>query len=144
MRDIDIISEMMENICDDLDITPPRVKIVGEVVLGSKIGACSTDGSELLLKKGLQVIDYFVAIAHECRHLWQFKTGKHNPPKTKDSYIDSAKGLEEYSMQECELDANAYAQYIIKRDYGITLDFGYLPEKAKIEIKRRADEGIDY
>lgn len=131
---------MLTDVCNELDIPRPEVKIVPGKLLGTKLAACSSDGKELLLRRDLKIYELAMAISHECRHIWQYKTGKHSPPSAVDDYADSAANLKEYSRQECEIDANAYAQYICMQQLGITLDFGKLPQGVKDEINRRAKE----
>ena len=61
--------------------------------------------------------DYVFSIIHELRHLWQWKTDKR-------AYFDNYKNsdacsLEEYNLQIAELDANAYAAWIMIEEFGI-------------------------
>lgn len=60
----------------------------------------------------------YYLLAHEIRHCWQHIQSNIIFPK----YIQAKKSVYEYMLQPAEIDAEAFAHYYIKREYGLDGD----------------------
>ena len=86
--------------------------------------------------------DILFAIAHEIRHLWQYKIDeeyffKEYKPANEFSSID------EYNLQIAEIDANAFAGLMMTELFHIKPLFQNLSNEVKLAIQNRMDEIAD-
>jgi hypothetical protein len=65
-------------------------------------------------------LDFIFSVAHEWRHVWQFKCC----PSLLDGYLprDRFSDLGSYNMQPAEIDANAWAWLFVKDFAGLSSD----------------------
>ena len=132
---------MATQIASDLDIDIPKISFADATVLGTKMAAIEMPGrGNLLIKKNLSLPETVLALAHELRHLWQIKQGVFNDSITYDRYIDSKDNLEEYALQPCEVDANAYAQIVCVDLLGIKPIWKGYSVQVKAAIEKRVGE----
>lgn len=81
--------------------------------------------------------DVLFAIAHEIRHIWQIR-------KHENEFFEnykptrSCRNVNEYNLQEAELDANAYATAVMVAHFNCHPMFKGLDKMVKDEIYRRA------
>ena len=122
-------------ICNKLDISVPIISFeTSHFTSDTMLAQCLSDGTKIYLrKKDIADPDYLFAIVHELRHVWQIKTDKE---KYFANYktIDMLNSIEEYNLQPAELDANAYAGYIMQLYFGLTPLYKGLPEYIKNKI----------
>ena len=93
----------------------------------------------LRFHQGKEEIDYLLAIAHECRHIFQFEHIE-NYSKQLEDYNNDSTNLEKYNNQEVEIDANAYASLYLQAKYQIKPLFNNFSEDTKNKIQKKADE----
>lgn len=81
--------------------------------------------------------DAAVVLAHEFRHFWQvLNTKQSGNYKTSDEAAD----IREYNEQELEVDAWAWAVYIMQQQYGVYPTFDSIsPEYTALVMKRAAE-----
>ena len=73
--------------------------------------------------------DYYFAVAHELRHLWQYLT---NEKYWLGGYKTAEEiGITAYNRQRLEIDANAFAALIM------VLSFGMVPTFQSIDMETR-------
>ena len=75
-----------------------------------------------------------VTIAHELRHFWQMLNIE-RPPYFKSNNVT----IKEYNEQDLELDAWAWASYIMQREYGVYPTFDFLGEEYTQKVLSLAD-----
>lgn len=110
------MDEYINEICKILDISIPKI-----ISTSNSLGTDTTlaivipNKNTIYIKKSSQyTLDTFFSVAHELRHLWQYKTNK-------DFYFKNYKNsdtlsVDEYNCQIAELDAHAFA-YIVSVDF---------------------------
>lgn len=85
--------------------------------------------------------DDVCAIAHEMRHLWQYKRCR----KEFESYMATYKRattsfpINDYNSQPVELDAHAFAFYFMTLKFGIQPAYDTFSEDLRKKIRTRAD-----
>ena len=126
-----------------LDIKPPKIidasrfrqKIEG--VSETTLAVLSPDGEEMYLFKTHDIWDSYFAVAHELRHAWQLKFA----PKMFNEYLQPGKlDKEAYVLQPAELDANAFATFVMIDLFSRKPLFYGLSEEIKNKIYQKADE----
>lgn len=87
-------------------------------------------------------VDTYITLAHEMRHVWQhWRLGKEYFAHYK--ILDEQIGLEEYCLQEQEVDANAYAYRVLQDIFGIDIiKMGYFNADTKVlrTVMERAEK----
>lgn len=84
-------------------------------------------------------LDALFSIAHELRHAWQFFIK--DPRFDLESYQKSnTLSAEEYNLQPCEIDANAFAHIMMVDFFGVTPTYNGLSKKVTDKIKERIEE----
>lgn len=78
--------------------------------------------------------DQLFAIAHELRHIWQFRQGLYLPEYKERNECES---VEEYNLQLAEIDANAFGAIIMNDFFGMKPLFQGLSETVKEEIAKQ-------
>lgn len=80
-----------------------------------------------------------LAITHEARHIYQYDNGIYDISEhTSSDKVD----LEEYNLQQMEVDANAFARVYLSNVFGIVPLFQNMSDKVKKAIEKRAEEII--
>lgn len=129
------LREFISDICSDLSINVPEISFdTSNFTSETMMAQCLSDGSKIYLReKDVLDPDYIFALVHELRHVWQIKNNKEmyfSNYKT----IDMLNSVDEYNLQLAELDANAYAGYIMQKCFGLTPLYKGLPEYIKNKI----------
>ena len=82
--------------------------------------------------------DYYFAVAHELRHLWQYLT---NEKYWLGGYKTSEEiGITAYNRQRLEVDANAFAALIMVLYFGMVPTFQSLDLETRHMIEVRAHQ----
>lgn len=87
-------------------------------------------------------LDLYFAIAHEMRHIWQESTdhekwfGDYKPS-------NEFRNIDKYNQQPAEIDANAYAAFVMAKFFGVSPLFNGVSEKTKVKIIKRAEEYLN-
>lgn len=127
----------VKKICKMLDVRPPKVRYVQELDTPTKMAAYSPEKNTLYVKDSLENYDLLFAIAHELRHLWQSENRK----DMFDEYQSSVGlSIEEYNLQEAEVDANAFGMIVMSELFHVTPLFDGQTEEVKQAIQNRAKE----
>ena len=130
-----MVQELVENISKMLSIEPPEVVIVDELDTPTKMASAVPVEGVIVIKARLSAFDAAIAIAHELRHIWQYK----NEPQMFSDYQNSSSlSKEDYNLQPAEVDANAFAELYVGQ-YGKRPLWNGLSETVKKAIQDRAD-----
>ena len=127
----------VKKICKMLDVQPPKVRYVQELDTPTKMAAYSPEKKTLYVKDSLENYDLLFAIAHELRHLWQSENRKDMFDESQSSVGLS---IEEYNLQEAEVDANAFGMIVMSELFHVTPLFDGQTEEVKQAIQNRAKE----
>ena len=118
-----------------MGIDPPKVSYnTDHFDSNTMLAQCAPDGSTIYVKEPESINpDILFAIAHELRHVWQIRTDK---KKYLGDYrpVNLCKSLEEYNLQESEIDANAFAAAVMYELFDLRPLFSNLPEKVRDTI----------
>ena len=109
-----MINRFVNDICEILDIIPPEVSFdVSHFQSKTMMAQCISTGETIFIRPlEAPTLDYYLAIAHELRHVWQIRshqTQYFENYKTRDM----CSSLEEYNLQPAEIDANAFGQIMM-------------------------------
>ena len=96
------------------------------------------DGIVLHLRRLSVDLDMLFTCAHELRHFWQMQ----ERPDLLEGYrrINECADQNDYNLQAAEIDANAFALWLMLSGFGITPLFSGLSDDVKKIIRARADE----
>lgn len=106
------IYKFAREVSKDLKIKYPKVEFVKELRTPTQIAEYN---GTLRLKKDVSRLDTYFAIAHELRHAWQIANGI----DLSDYETVGTLSVKEYNLQEAEIDANAYAYWIMVNWFGV-------------------------
>lgn len=110
-----MIDDYISQICEVLKIERPKVEHDdSKFVTKTMMAQCSPDGSTIFLKEyDMSNPDQLFAIAHELRHIWQIR---YDESYFFDDYnpVNMCMSVEEYNLQIAEVDANAFAEKVMK------------------------------
>ena len=109
-------SEFIEIVCSNLKITKPIVEEVLFLHTPTQLAEYVPADNVLKYRIGKMPLDIMFAIAHELRHKWQAE----NCPEIFQDYVNSTEiGMEQYNLQNAEIDANAYAMVIMESGFEV-------------------------
>ena len=129
------INTFIRSICEYLNIDEPGIKTGFTFRSNTQIAAADLKQYRILIKDRPQDNDYYFAIAHELRHLWQYKNGW-DLDQAAPGDIDK----NEYNLQPAEVDAQAFAAIIMINTFHIEPLFIGLSADVKQAIRKRMDE----
>jgi len=137
------MEEFINIVCDNLGIDPPQiVREPDEVFPNDTMPAMLTqDGKKLGLRKNIgNEFDAYFSVAHELRHVWQIN----KKPYLLDGYRlrEECYDLDEYCLQDAEIDANAYAAIVMTDLFRVKPLFQGYSERVKDAINIRIKEII--
>lgn len=119
------MTDFVNKLCLDLQIKDVpkvlRVKNIGTQIARLKMPA------RVIEIRTTNIPDTLFALAHEMRHLWQIDNNRFDV----QAYVESGASLDDYSKQEVEIDANAYAVYVVSQILGAVPTF----EKYSAEVR---------
>lgn len=135
-----MVGEYALTICKILDLADIRLIFSSEKMQTKSMMACADveNGIVYVRPKMKENLDTRFAVAHELRHIWQFRTDK-------EKYFANYKTAEEldletYNLQAAEVDANAFSVIVMVDLYGIKPTFDNLPKEIRAIIYQKADE----
>ena len=105
---LDVVCEFRDDVHHDLDDD-----VLAGAVLGTNIILVSENLKKNMADNPLLV---YLVLAHEIRHIWQFA----NQSYSFENYYTGKEAPEKYEMQECEIDANAFAYLVLQLVTGKT------------------------
>ena len=127
-------------LCKTLKIPQPKLTTDDTLFEGKTLLSMTcVEDNEIFLRSQYKLeTDLYFALAHEIRHLWQYRQGKltdrlRNKPT-------SAEGIREYNLLWEELDANAFAVVCMEDLFRIRPLFNGLDEDVKEQIYKMAKE----
>lgn len=131
-----ILIEMANECAKDLKIDCPKIVFGMEKKTKGNLAVLVLDSKknpkEIQISDNYEIIyDALFAICHEMRHIYQSKYMK---GIFKDYVEIGELDIEEYNLQEAELDANAYAAMVMKREFGVSPQFKGYSERVKKAI----------
>lgn len=129
------------NICAVQKIEPPKVQVNPKKILlnltGSTLAMYVPEDNTVYLKQDNISPDLLFSIAHELRHVWQWRTDQR---KYFDNYKSSSElGIVDYNRQPAEMDAHAFATRIMIDNFGMKPLFNGFPDELKNEIYSEAE-----
>lgn len=137
------MNDYILEICDILDIAVPQISFDNsKFPTKTTMAQCSPDGKVIFIKNIKNPNpDYYFAIAHELRHIWQLKE---DAKLYFSSYkpINLCRNNEQYNLQLAEIDANAFAALIMIDFFHISPLFDGMPENVILKIQNRMNEII--
>lgn len=128
----------IKQICKDLKIKRPMVSHDTSVFTSPTMMAMvSPDGRTIHIPERKKDPDLLFSVAHELRHVWQMQ----NTPQVFETYKprEHCFTVQEYNLQEAELDANAYAGHIMIKLYGLSPRFDGMTDIVKNETFERME-----
>ena len=144
MLDKAALESYISALCKNLDIVPPRMHYNStDMQSKTTIAQAACSGEDIYLKKleGQDERDVLFATTHEIRHIWQIR--KHEEEFFKNyKPLNLCSDIDEYNLQDAELDANAYATAVMLVFFKGKPLFNSLDEATKDEIYRRASKII--
>lgn len=135
------VKDYIEDICEVLHISRPQVQCTTNEFFSPTMKAMyQTENDTLFIDiRNKDIVDIVFVISHELRHKWQYVTGK-------DKYLKNyknrkeCKNIEEYNLQEAEIDANAFTVVALAHYFQKVPLFEGLPKNVKKKIYARAKE----
>lgn len=133
-----MIDKFIDDVCEILKIDRPIVSFnTSNFQSKTMLAQCNSRGTTIYIKEMVKTSpDYFFAIAHELRHIWQIRT-EHAIYFKNYKPLNLCKNLNEYNSQIEEIDANAFAGYIIREFFGLKPLFKSLPYPIRSNIFKR-------
>ena len=136
-----MLKEFIDDVCSILGIEPPALSYdVGHYATDTMLAQCSPDGNTIFIRPYDNLNpDLFFAAAHELRHVWQIRTdygrfmAEYRP-------VSLCSSIDEYNLQEAELDANAFAGAIMVDFFGVTPLFSNLSDNVRARTTRQMKE----
>ena len=133
-----MVFAFVNKVCEILEIETPQVSFdVSMFHTQTTLAQCSSDAKMIYIRESdTTSLDTLFAIAHELRHVWQIQTdhttffNKYKPASELD--------IESYNQQLPELDANAFATFIMEDGFGVRPLFNGLSDDLRNEIFERA------
>ena len=139
-----MLKAFIDEITEILNIKSPTISFdISKFLTKTTMAQIDVEDSVIYIKPFDKINpDILFAIAHETRHLWQYKIDeeyffKDYKPANEFSYID------EYNLQLAEIDANAFAGLIMMNFFKIKPLFKNLSNEVKLAIQNRMDEIAD-
>ena len=136
----DDLKEFIGEVCDILEIPIPNISDDFSAFKNN------TKMAMLAIEKNVPTLylsdrmeteyDYYFAVAHELRHLWQYST---NEKYWLGGYKTSEEiGITAYNRQRLEIDANAFSAIIMVLSFGMVPTFPSLDLETRHMIEVRA------
>ena len=128
----------INEICEILQIEIPNISTESSKFLSETMMALYIPGEDILyIKQSEFTPDSAFAIAHELRHIWQWKN---NRTHYFDDYKDRNElSVEEYNMQIAEIDANAFGTIVMADCFHLKPMFNGLSDEVIAAINKQID-----
>ena len=135
------IYDYIDEICDFLDIDCPEIEFTNKYrspTMLAELVIRQEDEPILRLRFDYEnQADFYTAIAHELRHVWQIENGFFDFSNYKTVDII---GIEMYNLQAEEIDANAFSRFWMIPHFKLDPLFDGLPEVCRNAINKRFKE----
>ena len=133
-----MIKTFVHDVCDILRVEMPSISFDTSNFLSSTMMAqVDLKKSILYIRKSKRVTpDYFFAIAHELRHIWQYQNDEQYYLSNYRT-SNKCKSVEEYNLQIAEVDANAFAAIIMIEEFHLCPQWKGLSDKVVSAIEKR-------
>lgn len=136
-----MIDSFVTDICGILDIEPPKISFdTSHFQSITMMAQCISTGETIFIRPiETPTLDYYLAIAHELRHIWQIRS--HQTQYFEDYKTrDMCSSIVEYNLQPAEIDANAFGQAVMVKLFHRQPMWKGLPVEVILAISRRAKE----
>ena len=132
------ITEICKIICAQLKIKVPKICISNSFESDTQMARYIPELHQLELGNSFSnELDMYFAIAHELRHIYQYKNNLYDFSKYESN--DNT-DIHTYNNQDIEIDANAYAYIFIVYYFHMEPIFTGLSEDIINKIKKRAEK----
>ena len=136
-----MIDNFIRDLCILLQIPMPIVSFdTSNFTTPTMMAQFNPEGDKIYLRKPTKLNpDFFFAIAHELRHIWQMKNDR-------EFYfldylpVELLPSVEEYNLQPAEVDANAFAGLVMINFFHVRPLYQGLPDNVRNAIFERIDE----
>lgn len=138
-----MFNSFIVDICEILDIEVPKIEYKNAFDTPTMMACCDSNGTTIYIKPiDNPNLDYFFAIAHELRHIWQIQIDKEFYFST---YMPANLflSIDDYNLQDAEIDANAFAGMVMVDFFQVKPLYQGLSDKVKTEINKRINTIID-
>lgn len=122
-----MIMDFAAKVAFELGIRVPSIEIVDRLSTPTQIAAIDPDTMVLTLRRSASDPDKAFAVSHELRHVWQKEAGANFFDHMSPDSVDAV----EYNMQPEEIDANAYAVFMMITEFGLEPQFNGLQRASK-------------
>ena len=138
-----MVDKFVHDVCGVLSVQAPKIQLGIDVETTDTTLAVYIPETDTLCVRPYDKFnkDLCFALAHELRHVWQFRTDR---ARYLDGYKNSTEcsGIEEYNLQPAEIDANAFAALIMIGFFHLAPQWNGLPKNVVAAIERRLNELI--
>ena len=133
------VEKYIRTICDLLNIEIPQIVETGDVLdTDTMLAKADILNRKIYLSGKSKSMDFWFAIAHELRHIWQ---AQDDFDKWFGNYMQIENtDIETYNLQDAELDANAFAMIVMVDVFGVKPKFNGLSPRIVEKIANRADK----
>ena len=139
------INNILEFVCSNLKINKPRIEFtsdknkIGSNIALTIISSNINQNNTIIVKEFIEIdYDIIFSIVHELRHIYQYYYDKQILENYKSN--KEIKNVEEYNLQEAEIDANAYATRFMIDNFNVLPKFEGLSQKVKEKIYKKSME----
>ena len=131
------MEEFVSEICDMLNIRPPKISYdTSHFQSDTMMAQVDSSGDTIYINKCDKLNpDQLFSIAHELRHIWQMNDREQYLSDYKS--IDQCSSVEEYNLQIAELDANAFAGFVMVSFFHLKPQFNGIPKSVRLKIYNR-------
>lgn len=135
-----IMSDYIEKVCEILEIEIPNVSYdTSNFSSDTMLAQVCPEEYTLYLKKLEKVnFDGLFILAHELRHLWQYKYNFELLEKYQSR--EKYSSIDEYNLQPAEIDANAFGGVVMVTFFKRKPTFDSLSETVKNKIYEKMEE----
>lgn len=135
----------IEEMCEALEIEVPVISFDTSTFTSDTLMANIDPNGYIMHIRPVDMInfDLFFAISHELRHVWQMK--KHKEIFFKSYHPrEEFKNVNDYNMQLAEIDANAFAAFIIEECFGVHPLFKGFSKKVRDAIWQYVEDRVNF
>lgn len=140
-KELEKLQYEIDYICFVLGVNPPKIIITDnteQFAIETTLARLLYETKEVYINKNLMtdLMRTIYCVAHELRHLWQLENDKINLKEYKQSdEVD----LDTYYLQECEIDANAFAVAYMRKYFKRDIKPTVISDKILDETIKRAE-----
>ena len=131
----ELIEDFIDLLLDILDIDEPIITCKPKSFFATETmnACCNIATDEIFIKDTISLADLLLCLAHEMRHIWQ---QTHKPQFQKEYKFRTKEGtIDDYNMQEAEIDAHAFSSILVERFIGAKPTFDGVGERVCKKIE---------